>query len=53
MTSSYESSAKNDIANYFVAIIHLLEYNKYHISLLELLAKKACSISFVSQYIYV
>ena len=40
-------------ANIIVAILHLFEYNKYIIFaiLLEPLAKKVCSISFVSQYI--
>ena len=39
-------------ANNTIALIHLFEYNKYQISmfLLELLAKKVCSFSFVSQY---
>ena len=41
------------LADTIVAIIHLLKYNKYPISifLLEPLAKKGCSVSFVSQYI--
>ena len=40
------------LANNIVAIIHLFQYNKYPIStfLLEPLAKKVCSVSFVSQY---
>ena len=41
-------------ANNTVALTHLFEYNKYQISmfLLELLAKKVCSVSFVSQYTF-
>ena len=46
------------LANNIVAITHLFEfnqyqYNKYQLStfLLEPLAKKVCSVSFVSQYI--
>ena len=40
------------VANNTVALNHLFEYNKYQnsIFLLELLAKKMCSNSFVSQY---
>ena len=42
------------LANNFVAIIHLFEYNKYQIYtlnfLVKLLAKKISSVSFVSQY---
>ena len=40
------------LANNIVAIIHLFQYNKYKLStfLLEPLAKKVRSISFVSQY---
>ena len=40
------------LANNIVAIIHLFQYNKYQLStfLLEPLAKKVCSVSFVSQY---
>ena len=39
-------------ANNFVAVIHSLQYNKYEIStfLFKQLAKKVCSISFISQY---
>ena len=56
MTSAQKASVKNTIillSNNFVAIIHILEYNKYQIYtfLLEPLAKKVCSVSFVSQYI--
>ena len=56
MTSSHKAVVKNHnyfLANNFVAIIHLFEYNKYHIFtfLLETLPKKVCSVSFVSQYI--
>ena len=41
------------VANNTVALNQLFECNKYQISmfLIELLAKKACSVSFVSQYI--
>ena len=41
------------LANNFVAIIQLFEYNKYqfYTFLLEQLAKKVCSVSFVSQFI--
>ena len=41
------------LTNNIVAIIDLFEYKKYTIStfLLEPLAKKVCSVSFVSQYI--
>ena len=40
------------LANNFVAIIHLCEYNKYrfYTFMLKALAKKVCSVSFVSQY---
>ena len=40
------------LANNIVAIIQLFEHNKYQIPtfLLEPLAKKICSVSFVSQY---
>ena len=40
------------LANNIVVIINLFQYNKYQIStfLLEPLAKKVCSVSFVSQY---
>ena len=43
----------NIVANNIVAITHLIEFNKYHIStfMLEPLAKKVCSVSFVCQYI--
>ena len=34
-----------------VALGHIFEYDKYQISMLELLTKKVCSVSFVSQYI--
>ena len=41
------------LANNIAAIIHLFQYNKYQIStfLLEPLARKLFSISFVTQYI--
>ena len=41
------------LVNNIVAIIHLFEYDKYQIStfLLEPLAKKVYTVSFVSQYI--
>ena len=42
------------LADKFVVIIHLFDYNKYQMSmfLLEPLAKKICSVTFVSQYIF-
>ena len=38
-----------------VYVLYVLEHNKYQIflCLIELLAKKMCSVSFVSQYIYI
>ena len=55
MTSSLKASVINHnitAGKQYVTIIHLFEYNKYPIStfLLEPLAKKVCSVSFVSQY---
>ena len=51
-TKRQSKTTKILLANNFVAIIQLFEYNKYqfYTFLLEPLAKKVCSVSFVSQY---
>ena len=54
--TSYKASVinhSNTAGKQHVAIIHFYVYKEYQIStfLLEPLAKKVCSISFVSQYI--
>ena len=48
-----QKNTKILLANNFVAKIHLFEYNKtqLYMFLLEPLAKKVCSVSFVSRYI--
>ena len=52
-TKRQSKSTKILLANNFIAIIHLFEYKKYqfYTFLLEPLAKKVCSVSFVSQHI--
>ena len=54
MTSSHKAlvmNYNNSVRQNTVALSHIFEYNKYQISMLELLIKKVCSVSFVSQYI--